>query len=287
MRLEPVPGAERLEPLGPGDWLELQRCANCSALWACGRHEPHGAKCIWTLWPGDEASWRRVLQGADGAAVLGEWHDAVLREDWLDLPPPERSDIERWRTRTRRELNPIDREGAPRFIPRSADIARHLDDTGADRREEEAEPPAPRAPTRSPWPKLVGYACAGLVYGLCVSALAVVMGGAGHGWSSGAISSVAIAFVPVLGLAWGMRERRLGRLLAGLLVIFMLSSDAALALATRREGEQYFAKVWSAAPEVLLAWFTLWIGWQAAALWILLRPSSGSSSSARAQSRWR
>ena len=37
---------------------------------------------------------------AEGEALLGEWHDAVIRESWLDLPGKERALVERWRERT-------------------------------------------------------------------------------------------------------------------------------------------------------------------------------------------
>jgi hypothetical protein len=88
----------------------------------------------------------------------------------------------------------------------------------------------------------------GLVYGACVAGLAVLMTGAGHGWSSGGISSTAVATVPMCALAWSLRDRSLGRVLGALLTACMLATDAGIVLASQREGTGYLLKVWNAAP---------------------------------------
>jgi hypothetical protein len=116
----------RFETLVPGARLALQRCPACGALWVCGRHEPRGTQRFWTLWPYDAAAWGRLRALPDGEALLGEWHDALLRESWLDLPGKERALVERWRERTKRERNPIDRREPAIFIARSTEIARYV-----------------------------------------------------------------------------------------------------------------------------------------------------------------
>jgi hypothetical protein len=116
----------RFESVRPGDGVELERCPACTGLWACGRHEPRGAQRFWTLWPFDAAAWDRVRSLPEGARLLREWHDAVLRESWLDLPGKERAVVERWRERTHREHNAIDSREPPRFLAHSGDVVRWL-----------------------------------------------------------------------------------------------------------------------------------------------------------------
>jgi hypothetical protein len=269
-RLRARGDAVGFETLGAAGWIELQRCPGCRALWACARHEPHGARRLWTLWPHERERFEALLGAPDGEQILGEWHAAVLREDWLDLPPAERAELERWRERTGRRLNPIDQRSPARFVGRSADLGRHLEGLVA--------PAAAVSRDRSPVRPRSGHVRArialsliGLLYGACVAALAALMGGAGHGWSSGAVSSTAVAMVPVCALAWSLRDRLIGRALAALLTACMLATDAGIVLATQREGTGYLAKLWNAAPELLVAWTVLWLAWQGLTLWVLLR----------------
>jgi hypothetical protein len=260
------------ESLVAAAWIELQRCPRCPALWVCGRHEPHGAQRLWTLWPNDRGRFEALLGAPDGEQILGEWHDAVVRECWLDLPPAERAEVERWRERTRREHNPIDRRTPARFVDRSVDVSRYLEGPLAPGAASALPPDRPlvpprRADMRAP----IALVLVGLVYGACVAGLAALMAGAGHGWSSGGISSTAVVTVPVCALAWSLRDRRLGRVLAALLTACMLAADAGIVLGTQREGTGYLVKVWNAAPGLLAAWSVLWLGWQGLTLWVLVR----------------
>jgi hypothetical protein len=133
LRCPPKPGkSARFEPLVPGERLELQRCASCGAFWSRKQHESGGLRS-WALWPDDESAWNVVRAQPAGEAVLGEWHDAVLRESWLDLAGKERAVVERWRERTHREHNPIDRREPPRFLARSDELTRVLEEARSSR----------------------------------------------------------------------------------------------------------------------------------------------------------
>lgn len=96
-----------LETVDSGNWISLQRCAECSAYWCAVPHEPYAAFTFVTLWPYDAPAWRKI-HDLDNGQSLNEWHDAVIREAWNRLPPSGLADIEAWRQRTYFEHNPID-----------------------------------------------------------------------------------------------------------------------------------------------------------------------------------
>jgi hypothetical protein len=113
-----------------GNWNHLEECESCGALWVSVPHEPYASFRFWTLWPSSAEVWRR-LNDRDQALIIHEWHDAVLRETWSELPAAEREHVEAWRERTYRRFNPIDRERAagaqgPHFVQKASDLARYV-----------------------------------------------------------------------------------------------------------------------------------------------------------------
>jgi hypothetical protein len=117
----------------------------------------------------------------------------------------------------------------------------------------------------------------GLVAGFVISGLAAFFTGAGHGWSSGAISSLSIAGAPLAVTAWAFRGRPCGRTLSVIALWVGIVTDAWLWTATASEGMSYLGKVWDAAPLLLLLWSILFIGWQFIAVSAALFPISERS----------
>lgn len=108
-----------------GNWMSLQRCSECGALWCSVPHEPYASFTFLTAWPYDERAWQ-AIHDIDEARHLHEWHDAVIREHWQELPNDERDAVERWRDRTYRHYNPIDRGPdvpKPKYIQVASDLA--------------------------------------------------------------------------------------------------------------------------------------------------------------------
>jgi hypothetical protein len=113
-----------------GNWNWLESCDECGSLWVSVPHEPHASFKFWTLWPSTLEVWRD-LNERDEARIIHEWHDALLRETWMDLPTEERAHVEAWRDRTYRRYNPIDRDHETpvperRYIQKSSDLAKYL-----------------------------------------------------------------------------------------------------------------------------------------------------------------
>lgn len=113
---------ERLE-----NWMALERCQACGALWCAVPHEPHGYMLL-TAWPYDTAVFDRLIAQHHGH-ILHEWHDAVIRETWQNLSAKEVEWIEEWRNRSHRNDNPIDQGPdmrPPQFVHESSEISRYL-----------------------------------------------------------------------------------------------------------------------------------------------------------------
>lgn len=131
-------------------------------------------------------------------------------------------------------------------------------------------------------PVLIGvtYLAAGLIVGALVAGVGIALGGAGHGWISAGITSVAILTAPLTGLAWALRRRLGGRILAGLLVLAAVAANGGLVVSTSREGWGYAEDAWSDAPIALSIWFILWLSWQAVAALVLVRRPAREAKSA-------
>ena len=117
-----------LEDVSVGNWNSLEKCAGCGSLWVSVPHEPYASFPFWTWWPSDETNWSQ-LNERDSALIVHEWHNAVIREQWPSLPDDEQVHVERWRDRTYRHYNPIDRGpdvGRPKFVETVADVSKYL-----------------------------------------------------------------------------------------------------------------------------------------------------------------
>jgi hypothetical protein len=110
----------------------------------------------------------------------------------------------------------------------------------------------------------------GLVYGCLIALIALLLGGAGHGWGSPLISATGVFLLPAFGVAQAF-PRQIRATVLMLLAAGMLLTDALLALATWAEGTEYVFKAWAAFPWAVLLWAALWGGWQAALLDVLRR----------------
>ena len=114
-----------LTEVAVGSWMSLRRCPACKALWCEVPHEPYASFTFLTFWPYDEATWQAV-HDLDAAQTLHEWHGAVIRERWTALSAAEKSAVEKWRDRTYRHYNPIDRgldDPQPKRIRHASDLS--------------------------------------------------------------------------------------------------------------------------------------------------------------------
>ena len=98
----------------------------------------------------------------------------------------------------------------------------------------------------------------GAAYGLVVSGLAFIIAGGGHGWVSSLLSSAGLLLLPMAGFAWSRRHRIIAVIAtaAGALV------DAAIVVATTREGFEYVERIFATVPLLVILWAALWICWQ-------------------------
>lgn len=89
-----------------GNWIALERCDVCGALWCSSPYEPYAAFEYVVRWERSPEAWSR-LHDADSGRALLRWHAAVIREQWRSLPAAERENVEVHRRRSRGH-NPID-----------------------------------------------------------------------------------------------------------------------------------------------------------------------------------
>ena len=90
-----------------GNDVILQRCEPCGTLWCMSPYEPYLSFTFLAAWPYGQQEWRMVHDLDNGNTLL-EWHAAMIRENWKELPDDERQHVERWRKRSYGH-NPIDR----------------------------------------------------------------------------------------------------------------------------------------------------------------------------------
>jgi hypothetical protein len=110
----------------------------------------------------------------------------------------------------------------------------------------------------------------GLLVGLGATYLALGLSGFGHGWGSALLSSVSLVGAPLAGLAWSLRERRGGFLLAVAVVLGALGFDLMLWRETLSEGTSYLASVWGAGAGLVLIWAVMFASWQVLAAIVVL-----------------
>ncbi len=97
----------KMPDVDKGNYVILQRCEQCGALWCMSPYEPYLSFTFLAAWPYGQHEWR-VVHNLDNGNTLLEWHAAMIREHWQELPGNERQHVERWRKRSYGH-NPIDR----------------------------------------------------------------------------------------------------------------------------------------------------------------------------------
>lgn len=96
----------KLSDVDKGNYVILQRCEMCGAMWCMSPYEPYLSFTFLAAWPYDEQIWR-VVHDLDNGNTLLEWHAAMIREHWKEFPDEERQHVEFWRKRSYGH-NPID-----------------------------------------------------------------------------------------------------------------------------------------------------------------------------------
>lgn len=66
------------EPVAAGDFVELQRCAQCGQLWLESFYEPFAAFRYAVKWPGDQIQFESE-RDRDQSSTLCKWHEAQVR----------------------------------------------------------------------------------------------------------------------------------------------------------------------------------------------------------------
>ena len=96
----------KLSDVELGNYIVLQRCQQCGALWCMSPYEPYLSFTFLAAWPYGQHEWRAVHNLDNGNTLLA-WHEAMIREHWQNLPDEEREHVEYWRRRSYGH-NPID-----------------------------------------------------------------------------------------------------------------------------------------------------------------------------------
>ena len=89
-----------------GNWISLERCDSCSALWCVSPYEPYASFPYLVAWPRDEESWKQTHDSDCGRTLLS-WHAHAIAAAWHSVPPDERDAVEAHRKRSYGH-NPID-----------------------------------------------------------------------------------------------------------------------------------------------------------------------------------
>ena len=127
---------------------------------------------------------------------------------------------------------------------------------------------------------------AGASLGYLIWFLALMLGGAGHGWSAAMISWTSIIGFPMALVGWMFRKRGSGRVLSLGALVVAIGTDAVISWRTLGEPTD-IVRVWRAEPEWLASWACLFLLWQILAVSAFKRkepshpPEPGSPSRAR------
>ena len=104
-----------LTTIEQGNWITLERCEECGALWCSSPYEPFASFPYLVAWPRDVISWRSIHDSDDGRTLLS-WHAYEIAQKWDSLPEAERHACEAHRARSRGH-NPIDDPSSFRAAP--------------------------------------------------------------------------------------------------------------------------------------------------------------------------
>ncbi len=95
-----------LELVRRGNWIDLERCPQCGALWCLSPYEPYAAFVYLARWERPAEDWARAHDLDDGRTLL-RWHATYIRAHWLALPAEDRDRVDAHRRRSYGH-NPID-----------------------------------------------------------------------------------------------------------------------------------------------------------------------------------
>ena len=82
------PKALQTEEIAFGNWIHLERCVWCDALWFVARDAGHASQSYLVRWPFTVDDWE-WLNALEGGKALRDWHDGQFR-----TPPAPLSDLE-------------------------------------------------------------------------------------------------------------------------------------------------------------------------------------------------
>ena len=120
--------APSLPDIKVANWISLQKCPECGALWCEVPYEPYGSFKFLVKWPYDEACFSSI-SSIDNSLILHEWHSAFIRENWESLNNNEIEAINKWRHRTYMNYNPIDKnlkENPAKYLATANGIAKYV-----------------------------------------------------------------------------------------------------------------------------------------------------------------
>lgn len=89
-----------------GNWISLEQCEPCHALWCLSPYEPYASFSYLVRWPSSVEVWAEAHEKDDGK-TMRQWHASEIRNHWRGLPEAEREEIEFHRRRSYGH-NPID-----------------------------------------------------------------------------------------------------------------------------------------------------------------------------------
>ena len=93
-----------------GNWVSLERCNQCGALWCNSPYEPYASFPYMVAWSQTPEEWKRLHDSDDGQALLA-WHAYMINRDWSSLPTDELAEVASHRKRSYGH-NPIDAPGS-------------------------------------------------------------------------------------------------------------------------------------------------------------------------------
>ena len=109
------------------------------------------------------------------------------------------------------------------------------------------------------------FIAAGIIYGFVIFVISALMGGAGHGWTSGIYSAAGIVIIPFLGAAYANRGKSSSLVFTLVAFAGMLLIDYYILNASIAEGRGYFKK----SLPLSAGWLLLWGSWQLGVVWLL------------------
>ena len=122
--------------------------------------------------------------------------------------------------------------------------------------------------------RVITYGLFGFSYAVVTTFMAWLLSGAGHGWGSASNCWLGIFVVPLLGVAWALRNTRTSHLLLPLVILGMLFIDGLTLWKTADEGWSYAKSAFRHIPMIAIPWLIAWVGWQCLAARLLVEETT-------------